>query len=123
MEESGPRNKARIEITNFHVAAESNLFCELKTKHYQAEIQRYCKNYRLPGINETLDAVQKSLNLFRHNGLIIPYDKYGCNSEHWILAWRYGVAMSLQSNPWMFWQSKFKSKHDDCPAPGLKSCQ
>jgi len=66
--------------------------------------------------DEAKAAAFNSFHDYERSKKFLYFHSMNCNCEHWVLAWKYGYAWSLQVNKWMVWTNKLKS--GKCQAPG-----
>jgi len=115
-----PKNETRIEYTGFLDAARDFQLCDRRTTDYDQEFQRTCGLRRIRSADAAITAANNSFNDYQAKGKNLHYDSMKCNCEHWVLAWKYGLAWSIQINNWVLFTKKTQSA--ECQAPGADKC-
>jgi len=118
IEPGKPNDETRIERISYADATKDYDICTLRTVAYDSEFRRSCGSHVIRSPQEAINASLHSLQLHRND--VLYYDTYKCNCDHWLTSWKYGLAWTLQVNPWVFWSNKYKS--ENCLAPGKLQC-
>jgi len=111
-----PDDQTRIEFTTYQDATVDYKLCDLRTKFYDAEFKRTCGTHVVRSAGEAIAAANRTFQEYNSKGTFLYFHSTSCNCEHWVVAWKYGYAWSLQINNWLFWTNKLKS--GKCQAPG-----
>jgi len=116
VEKSRPSDQSQIEVSPFLDAARPFRHCYVTTYSYDLEFRRFCGVHVIRSVDEVVAAAFKSY--IDHKGKFVYFHKWTCHSEHWVLAWKYGVAWSVQRRDEMNWVRYHKKERSEkCQAP------